>query len=164
MTSRINTFKETRDIRSGVQEETKIDSEIPFRNKIQNLFQNVGNAVTLGNILKLSPIELRRIGAPVVAAIATLALVPGTPVAIDAGKSAIHGLNYEFGTSTIPGSKNTFDPKVDVLRPIPSDGALNFAATVDPNHNPQMGEDEFRQQLHHDPVPGDMVVVPRNTK
>lgn len=66
----------------------------------------------------------------------------------------------QLGSSTIPTSERNLDPAEYKVEQIPSEGAFDFAAHVDPNHDPRNGVARFQDQLGHEPEPGDAVAVP----
>ena len=70
----------------------------------------------------------------------------------------------QLSDSTIPGTELNLDPTKYKEKPIPAEGAFDFAEHVDPNHDPRNGVDRFKQQLGHEPQVGDEVAVPIDAK
>jgi|GEM_PF-6591387 len=70
----------------------------------------------------------------------------------------------QLAASTIPDTEQNLNPHEYKMEGIPAEGAFDFAAQVDPNHDPRNGVIRFQDQLGHDPEPGDMVAVPVDAK
>ena len=146
------------EIRPGASNEHPVVNMSPFSALIHRTLHAAGNIATLGNKAGRKPVELRRIGAVTLAGLAAAA--PFTPSAAKTVYDhVLWGAAYEM-TSDIPTSEAHLDPHKYVLRVIPSEGAFDFAAAVDPNHNPEQGSYNFNAQLHHAAEPGDIVAVP----
>ncbi|HVA11180.1 MAG TPA: hypothetical protein VNG32_03350 [Candidatus Dormibacteraeota bacterium] len=159
MSKNTNTHRNVREIRRGAGQRSAIAAVNNGPQLTKQTLYEVGNLATLGNKWKLKPYQLRRIGLGVVAA---AAVVPTVRVAKLAEEHLVWGSEYEM-SSAIPTSKAHFDPKKYVIKAIPSSGAFDLAASVDPNHNPQGGVYDFDKQLGGHPAePGDIVVVPRS--
>jgi hypothetical protein len=70
----------------------------------------------------------------------------------------------QISDSAIPGTEQNLDTTKFKREPIPAEGAFDFAAQEDPNHDPRNGVDRFQHQLGHEPQVGDMVAVPIDAK
>jgi hypothetical protein len=147
-----------RELRPNASKQPAIRTANRTQRVIQKTLHAAGNIVTFGNKWNLTPYQLRQAGAVILTA---AAVAPVMHVARPVVRGIVSGAEYEMD-SNIPTSEAHINSRLDVIEPIPSTGAFDFAESTDPDHNPEQGVYNFTRQLHGQaPEPGDLVAVPR---